>query len=116
MTMNMTYVEVLDMMLYFGERRKLWDKNFGGVELPNGGKEKEKKKKEKNRTSEALCFPMAVTFYAKLFFLPHEKKRTKTSRVKLPHGDDVTLTGHRERESQTDNTKKDTYKTHTQAT
>jgi hypothetical protein len=45
MTMNMTYVEVLDMMLYFGERRKLWDKNFAGVELPHGG---DKKKSYKN--------------------------------------------------------------------
>ena len=37
MTMNMTYSEVLDMMLFFGDRRKLWDKNFGGVEVFNDG-------------------------------------------------------------------------------
>mmetsp|Transcript_61436 Transcript_61436/g.51963 ORF Transcript_61436/g.51963 Transcript_61436/m.51963 type:complete len:384 (-) Transcript_61436:297-1448(-) len=36
MTMNMTYIEVLDMMLYFGERRKLWDKNYAGHEMPMG--------------------------------------------------------------------------------
>ena len=37
MTMNLSYTEALDMMLYFGERRKLWDKNYDGSELPLGG-------------------------------------------------------------------------------
>ena len=25
------------MMLYFGDRRKAWDKNYGGHDLPDGG-------------------------------------------------------------------------------
>mmetsp|Transcript_725 Transcript_725/g.1785 ORF Transcript_725/g.1785 Transcript_725/m.1785 type:complete len:386 (-) Transcript_725:207-1364(-) len=35
--MKLTYLELVDAMLYFGERRKLWDPNFGGVAYPNGG-------------------------------------------------------------------------------
>lgn len=37
MTMNVSYVECVDMMCYFGERRRLWDTNFRGIELPFGG-------------------------------------------------------------------------------
>jgi len=37
MTMNVSYVECVDMMNYFGERRRLWDSNFRGIELPFGG-------------------------------------------------------------------------------
>lgn len=36
MTMNLSFVEVVDMMLYFGERRRLWDKNYAGHETPLG--------------------------------------------------------------------------------
>jgi ADP-ribosylation factor 2-binding protein len=36
MTMNLSYIEVCDMMLYFGERRRLWDKNYAGHEMPLG--------------------------------------------------------------------------------
>mmetsp|Transcript_29277 Transcript_29277/g.45879 ORF Transcript_29277/g.45879 Transcript_29277/m.45879 type:complete len:389 (+) Transcript_29277:39-1205(+) len=37
MTMNMSYIEAVDMFLYYGERRGLWDTNFKGYELPYGG-------------------------------------------------------------------------------
>jgi len=37
MTMNVSYVECVDMMNFFGERRRLWDSNFRGIELPFGG-------------------------------------------------------------------------------
>jgi len=36
-TMDMTYTELVDCFCYFGERRKLWDSNYKGHELPNGG-------------------------------------------------------------------------------
>jgi hypothetical protein len=36
MTMNVSYVECVDMMCYWGERRKLWDSNFKGMDLPFG--------------------------------------------------------------------------------
>jgi hypothetical protein len=36
MTMNLSYVECVDMMAYWGERRKLWDSSFKGMDLPFG--------------------------------------------------------------------------------
>ena len=54
MTMNMSYVECLDMMLYFGERRKLWCVCVCayacacvGLSFGVGGRERECKKRDR---------------------------------------------------------------------
>ena len=37
MTLDLTYKECLDMFLFFGDRRREWDTNYRGYELPMGG-------------------------------------------------------------------------------
>mmetsp|Transcript_39708 Transcript_39708/g.77719 ORF Transcript_39708/g.77719 Transcript_39708/m.77719 type:complete len:383 (+) Transcript_39708:89-1237(+) len=34
---NLSYMELVDAMTYFGERRTAWDSNYKGIEMPNGG-------------------------------------------------------------------------------